>query len=231
MTTHALYVVNCQPFDADLASGFDFEGDGGRLCGSFEQALSAIAADAHAQAIALQGDDELADRASGYRRVSWDALTRGALVAAGRAGIPEPDGLRVVARHRVPDHCDYTVTILREGDPHPCTECGAAGRVTAIHSDRTGTQYDAFATCAPCLREWESRWGESDAFSPELRAALDADNCPTCGLDAWTCAAHHGDAHSVGADASESYAESIRAHPWLRALHAWQSGDDIRHPH
>jgi hypothetical protein len=201
MHRHALYIANCHPFDANLDSGLDWEGDGGRLCGTFAQALCAIADDAHAQANALRGDAEHSERANAYGRVSLDALTRAALVAAGRAGIPEPDALRVVARHRVPDHCDYTVTALREGDPYPCSECGAAGRVTAIHSDRNGTQFDAFATCAPCLREWEATFGESDALTPELRATLDADNCATCGLDAWTCAAHHGDAHNADADA------------------------------
>lgn len=217
MHRHALYIANYHPADANRDSGFDDESDGGRLCGTLAEAVHRIALDAWAhyvanRAVVREGadvDGVHAQRAIAYRKL-YEAAQSYAVHVAGCGPITiangitttttEPDALRVVARFRLPDHGDYTVSVLREGDPHPCTECGAAGRVTAIHSDRNGTQFGAFATCAVCLREWEATFGTHDGITPELRATLDAHNCPTCGLDAWTCAAHHGDAHSVGAD-------------------------------
>jgi hypothetical protein len=82
----------------------------------------------------------------------------------------------------------YALDIIHEGDAHPCHACNAPGRVTAIHrSEGPEGRADAFATCDACHADYAARWGCGD------------DACATCGQDAWTCAAHHGDAHSANA--------------------------------
>jgi hypothetical protein len=167
-----LYVANYHPADANRDSGFDHESDGGRLCGTFAEAVNRIAVDAYGHHVAnhtvaesgADVDDAHANRAIAYRAAYDRVQAFAATLSRSGVTIPIPYNDRVVYWLTLPGVGAYSVTTLREGDAHPCTTCGEPGRVTAIHSDRNGTQVDAFATCDTCADAYGDPVAETDAF-------------------------------------------------------------------
>lgn len=93
-------------------------------------------------------------------------------------------------------HGAYSILAVDTGDPSPCDLCDATrGSVRIIrhcdpHADTLRDIYrfagDIQATCDAC-----------EALLVMMTA--EPEPCPACGHDAWTCAAHHGDAHSPNA--------------------------------
>jgi hypothetical protein len=172
-----LYHVTYESAEPDYLVGLEDRGDGGKLCGTYAEAIHTIAADAYAKHLhhKCNGNAEDAEAyADTYRIVQGDSVRASA--AGPRTTDPEADDTAYWATVGT-DGSVYVVRSITEGSPYPC-ECGNPGRVTAIHKDRNGTQFDAFATCDACHAEH---------------------TCATCGQDAWTCAAHHGDTHSANA--------------------------------